>query len=252
MSEYGSVKSADTKFRINAHDYFVPAIVMVVLCILIVATFHDKEAGSHADSVADTRQADKPATDKTTVTAIQLKAPDVADVSNRTINKTATSAQLVAGDAALAVQSVDDADTTDAVVLSPAQSSIKAGINGAVAKPGKHTASTGKPATDENVSYTGDPESIGSGMHAPLADKRQVNIPMQDQGRRLYQEAMQAQKAHRMKMLEYRAEVMKRIEQDRRDLYRYRHNSALQRSEHRDRYRDRLEQARNDAEDIPI
>jgi len=250
MSEYGSVKSADTKFRINAHDYFVPAIVMVVLCILIVATFHDKEAGSHADSVADTRQADKPAADKTTVNAIQLKAPDVADVSNKTINKTATSARLIAGDVALAPQSVDDA--ADADGSSPAQTSIGAGINGAVAKPGKHSASTGKPATDENVSYTGDPESIGSGIHVPLADKHQVNIPMQDQGRRLYQEAMQAQKAHMMKMLEYRAEVMKRIEQDRRDLYRYRHNSAQQRSEYRDRYRDRREQARNGAEDSPI
>ena len=252
MSAHGSVKSADTKFRINAHDYFVPAIVTVVLCILLVATFHDKETGSHADDIADTRQADKPAADTTAVNSIQMNSVEVSDVPNKSINKTAASAQLVPGNADLAAQSVDAAGPADADVLSPAQTSTRAGTDGSVANPAKHTAPTGKPATDENVADTGAPASIGSGIHAPLADKRQVNIPMQDPGRRLYQEAMQAHKSHRMQMLEYRAEVMKRIEQDRRDLYRYRHKSALQRNEHRGRYRDRLEQARNGAEDIPI
>lgn len=252
MSEHGSVKSADKKFRIDTHDFFVPAIVMVVLCILIVATFHDKEAGSHPAVIADTGPAGKPAADKTAETAIHLQAADIADASNQTISDTATPGQLVPGDAALAAQSVDDVNTADTDVRKPTETSTEAGNESAAASPAKHTASTGKPANDENVSYTGDPASTGSEIHAPLADPRPATIPMQDQGRRLYQEAMQAQKAHVMKMLEYRAEVMKRIEQDRRDLYRNRHNSALQRSEHQDRYRDRLEQARNGAEDIPI
>ncbi|MBT8129692.1 MAG: hypothetical protein KJP10_06855, partial [Gammaproteobacteria bacterium] len=115
-----------------------------------------------------------------------------------------------------------------------------------------YTASTDKPAADQNAPDRNDPSSSGSAKQAPSADRRQITNPMQDQERRLYQEAMLAQRAHMMKMLEYRAEVMKRIEQDRRDLYRYRHNSAQQHREHRDRYRDRLEQARNGAEDIPI
>jgi hypothetical protein len=228
MSDHGSVKSADTKYRINTHDYFVPAIVMVVLCILIVATFHGKEAGNHADGVADTTQTDKPAANKTAVTAIHLKALDVADASNKAINKTATSGQLIRGDAALAAPSVNDADTTaDADVMSPAQTAIRAGNDRAVADPAIHTASTDKPAADQNAPDREDPASSGSAKQAPAADRRQVTHPMQDQGRRLHQEAMLAQRAHMMKVLEYRAEVMKRIEQDRRDLYRYRHNSAV-------------------------
>jgi hypothetical protein len=251
MSMHDSAKSADTKFKINPHDFFVPVIVMVVLCILIVSTFQDREAGSQLAGVADKEQA-VPAADTKAVTAIHPKASDVADASNKTINKTATSGQLIPGDEALAAQSPDDADTTDTDVMSPAQNSQSADIGGTVTNPAIHTASTGKPAADQNAPDRDDPASSGSATQAPAADRRQITNPMQDQGRRLHQEAMPEQRAHMMKMLEYRAEVMKRIEQDRRDLYRYRHNSAQHRREHRDRYRDRFEQARNGAEDRPI
>jgi hypothetical protein len=247
MSKHDSVKSADTKLRINPHDFFVPVIVMVVLCILVVATFHSKEPGSPFAGVADTGQTDKPAVDTTAVTAIDLKAPEVADASVETMKTTAISDQLIPHDQTAAAESADDA--ADADMMSPAQTSKIAGIDEVNSNPASSTASTNKLAADENTSYLGDTDGSGSGSHA---DKDQADTPMQDQRRRLYQDARQAQKAHRLKMLQYRAEVMKRIEQDRRDLYRHRHSTQQQHREHRDRYRDRVEQARNGAEDIPI
>ena len=251
ISKHDSAKSADTKFKINPHDFFVPVIVMVVLCILIVATFHDREAGSQLAGVADTEQV-APAADTKALTAIHSKAPEVADTSSKTMHTTSISDQSIPRDQAVAAQAADGANTADADVMSLAQNLRSAGIGGTVTNPAKHTTSTGKPTADQNAPDRDDPASSGSAKQAPAADRRQISNPMQDQERRLYQEAMLAQRAHMMKMLEYRAEVMKRIEQDRRDLYRYRHNSAQQHREHRDRYRDRFEQARNGAEDRPI
>ena len=251
MSKHDSVKSADTKFRINTHDYFVPAIVMVVLCILFVATFHEKNTSDHADGVADITQAEKPAVKKTAVTTIHANSPEVADASIKTMPVTTISEPSIPRDQDVTTQTSVSADTADADLNSPAQNSLTAGIDGTVTKPAMHTTSTGKPAADQNAPDR-DPANKESVRQAPAADRRQAAIPMQDQRRRLYQDARQAHQAHRMKMLEYRAVVEKRIEQDRRDLYRYRHNSSLQRSEDRNRHRDRLEQARNRAEDIPI
>lgn len=253
MSKHDSTNSADNKSRINPHDFFVPVIVIVVLSILIVATFHANEPGSQLASVADTEQAEA-AGDTKTVASNHAKSPEVTDASLKTMDKTASSDQSIPRDQAVAAQAVDHADTADTDVISRAQTSTTAGLDGADANTAKQAASTGKLPTDENTPDLDESASSGSGIHAASTDRRQVTNPMQDQRGRLYREAMQAQKAHRMKMLEYRAEVMKRIEQDRRDFYRHSQNSAQQRREHRDRDRDRnrLEQARNGAEDMPI
>jgi hypothetical protein len=251
MSKHDSNKSADKKSAVNLDDLFVPVIVTVVVCIVVLSAFDDKETGSQLAGVADKEQA-APATDTTAVTAIHPKAPEVADASLKTMHTTAIADQSIPRDLAAAAQAADGAGTADADVISPAQNSLTAGIDGTVANPAIHTASTGKPAADQNAPDRDDPANNGSGKQVPVADGRQMTNPIQDQRRSLYQDARQAQQAHRMKMLDYRARVMKRIEQDRRDLYRYRQNSTQQRLEHRDRYRDRLEQARNGTKDMPI
>lgn len=246
MGKHDSTKSADNKFKINPHDFFVPVIVMVVLCILIVATFHDNDPGDRLTGVADMEQA-VAATDTTAVTAIHLKTPEVAVAPLRARQTTAISNQTIPHDQAIATQAVDDAETADADLMSLAQTSTTVSIDGAVANPARNAAPSGKQATDENAPDRDRPASSGSGKQTASAHRRQVTIPMNDQRRRHYQEAREIQKAHRMKMLEYRAEVMKRIEQDRRDLYRYRHNSAQQHHEHQDRDRDKPQQAHNGA-----
>jgi hypothetical protein len=252
MSKHDSTTSANTKFSINPHDYFVPLIVIVVLCILIVATFHGYEPDRQLADVADTDQVRKPAADATAVAAIDLKVSETADASVKTMNTTATANQIIPDDQTEATETADDEDTADADLMSPAHNLTTAGIGASVANPANNTTSTDKLAADEDASPSAEPVDGKSRGHAASVDKPQDTIPRWNQRRRLHQEASQAQKVHMMKMLEYRAEVMKRIEQDRRDLYRHRHNTEQQRRQHRDRYRQRLEQARNGTGDIPI
>ena len=251
MGKHHSTTSADNKFKININNCFVPVIIMVVLCILIVATFSDKEPGSQLAGDADTQQT-SPAAYTTAVTGIHPEASEVADASLKSMHTAAIADQSMPRDQAVATQTEDDEDIADAEVMSPAQRSTTADIDGAVANLARHTAPTGKPATDQNAPDRDDPAASGSGRHLPAVDRRQVTHTRPYQRHRLYQQARQAQQAHRMKMLEYRAEVMKRIEQDRRDLYRYGHDSAQQQREHRDRYRNKLAPARIGAEDMPI
>jgi hypothetical protein len=252
MSEHDSTTSSNSKFSINPYDYFVPLIVTVVLCILVVATFHEKEPDRQLAGLADRVQALKSPSDATAATTINLRVSDVVDAPGKTVNPTATADQLTPDDQTAAARHADGADTADTDVMSPAQRQTSTSIDRAAANLARNTVSTGKPATDQYISESDDTDGTGSGSRAPSADKDQAYTPMQDQRHRHYLDAWMAQQAHRMKMLEYRAEVMKRIEQDRRDLYRYRHNTEHQRHEHRDRYRQRLEQARNGAGDIPI
>ena len=150
ISKHDSAKSADTKFKINPHDFFVPVIVMVVLCILIVSTFQDREAGSQLAGVADTEQA-APAADTKAAIAIHPKAPEVADASLKTMHTTSIANQSISRAQALAAQAADGEDTTEAEVINPAQNSQSAGISGTVTNPAIHTASTGKPVADQNA-----------------------------------------------------------------------------------------------------
>ena len=173
MGKHDSTKSADNKFKINSHDFFVPVIVMVVLCILIVATFHDKEADSQLADVADMKQA-APAADTKAVTAIHPKAPEVANASLKTMHTSAIADQSITRDQASAAQATDAAGTADADVMSPAQNSLTAGIGRTVTNPAIYTASTGKPAADQNAPDRDDRSSSGSAKQVPSADRRQT------------------------------------------------------------------------------
>jgi hypothetical protein len=73
-----------------------------------------------------------------------------------------------------------------------------------------------------------------------------------EQRHRAYEEATQARREHMIKMHEYRAAVLKRIEQDRQDMYKRRHETMQQKQRKRDAQMDRIEQIEKHSMNRPI
>ncbi len=73
-----------------------------------------------------------------------------------------------------------------------------------------------------------------------------------EERRRAYEEATQARREHMIKMHEYRAAVQKRIEQDRQDMYKRRHETRQQKQRKQDELMDRIEQIEKRSMNRPI
>ena len=241
MSERDSTPSSDNNNDSNTHEYFVPIVMLIVLSIVIVATFYDKEL----DNLFASNQAGDD-------TMAILKQPAVKP-------KTLDASDIAAGPTATAEKSNDDtaapvvvAHASDPADTIPPPSSLTAYNNDAGSDKTRIVHSTNEQAAYTDINDPFLPADTPTTRHASSAGHRQAYNQMMDERRRLYEDAIQSRRAHMVKMREYRTEVMKRIEQDRKDLYNFRKNSGQQKWNRPYQLRYRPEQTRTESVKIPI
>ena len=213
----GSHKTSD-KSNQTAHSYFIPVVILIVLCVTIVSTFYSKEFNNLIAGAASPDQADELASEVTKHSQAKTQAIDEAEedgaISNT--NTDATPVTEATLEAATIVVETAEADSTSTTADTPASETTAEQIQ-----------------TDELNSLVSmkDEASYSDRKNPapyPYAAPMNYGMPQQQQGsynemmeqrRSLYEEAMQARREHRMKMREYRAEVNRRIEQDRLDMH---------------------------------
>jgi hypothetical protein len=197
----------------TAHAYFIPVVMLTVLCVIIVSTFYSKEFNTLIAGATSPDQADEPASEATQHSLAKMQAIDEAEhkAKSKTNSETASATEAsqeattavvetAVADSALTTADTPSADTTAERILPDELKSLV--------------------SMKDEASYS-DRKYRNPTYYAPPMSYRipqRTNNEMMEQRRSLYEEAMQERREHRIKMREYRAEVDKRIAQDRQDM----------------------------------
>ena len=201
----------------TTHSYFIPAVMLIVLCVIIVSTFYSKEFNNLIAGATPPDQADELASEVTQHSLAGTQAIDKPeDMAKSNTNTETAPVTEVSHEAATTVveTAVPDSTLTIAVIASSetaAEQALTPELNSLA-------------SMEDEASYSDrknrDPYPYAPSMSYGMPQQQQkTNNELMEQRRRLYEEAMQERRDHRMKMREYRAEVLKRIEQDRLDMY---------------------------------
>jgi recombination DNA repair RAD52 pathway protein len=212
----GTHKTSDHSSE-TAHSYFIPVVILIVLCVTIVSTFYSKEFNNLIAGVAPPDQADELDSEVTqhplAKTQAIDEAEDMAKLNTNTESAPVTEASLEAATAAVETTVADSTLTTADTPTSEttAEQVLTDELNSLVSMKDKASYSDRK---------NSDPYPYTPPMNYGIPQQHQDTYnEMMEQRRSLYEEAIQERREHRMKMREYRAEVNRRIEQDRLDMH---------------------------------
>jgi hypothetical protein len=190
--------------------------MVIVLCVIIVSTFYSKEFNDLIAGATPPDQTDEPASEATQHSPAGTQAIDQAEDNAKSNTNTVAAAvteashqlatgavETTAADSTLTTADTPTSETTDEPVLTDELNSLV--------------------SMQDEASYS----DRNNRDHYPYAPPASYATPQQhrsynemmEQRRGLYEQAMQERREHRIKMREYRAEVNKRIEQDRLDLH---------------------------------
>jgi len=209
--------SATKNSNESTHSYFIPVVLLIVLCVIIVSTFYSEEFNNLIAGATSHDQADEPVSYVTEQTLASSKAIDKPeDNAKSNINTVTASVTEVPQEAANAVieTTVPDSTFTTAATAS-SDTAVKQALN---------PESENLVSMEDEVSYPDrkihDPYPYAPPTSYGLPRQQQTAYnEMMEQRRRSHEEAMQARREHMIRMHEYRAAVLKRIEQDRLDMY---------------------------------
>ena len=214
----GTYKTSDNSSE-TTHGYFIPVVMLIVLCVIIVSTFYSKEFNDLVAGATPPDQADELASEVTqhspagTQAIDQVEDKGKSNTNTETAPVTEASHQVATGipetavaDSTLTTANTPTSETTDEPVLTDKFKSLVSM---------QDEASYSERNNRAHYPYPYAPP-MSYGM--PQQHQRSYNEIM-EQRRGLYEEAMQERREHRIKMREYRAEVKKRIEQDRLDMH---------------------------------
>lgn len=195
------------------HRYFVPVVIMIVLGVIIVSTFYSKEfnnliAGS-ASPEPDAGHA-KAEQNKSARTA----ASEASEVTRETSQiSVAENAVMQATTIPAATSSIEPAAAS---APSTESRTAEAGND-----PASYTPAQNRSALPDGPKSPYDsPERLSAGYYQMLERRH-----------RSREQAMQARRAHKIRMHEYRTVVRERIKQDRLD--RYKHSYQSDQDSHR-------------------
>jgi hypothetical protein len=200
----------------TTQQYFIPVVVLIVLSIIVVSTFYSKEfnhliagaahhdqAGGFASEVAENSR-----TSSKVLVEPEAKVqsnPNAEAASVTEVPQEAATAEIetTVHDSGLTTADTSPSDTA-AIQTSTPESNSLVSINGELSYP----------ATNSH-----DPLPYAPPTNYGMPRQRQAYNEKMEQWRRSPEEAMRARREHMMKIHEYRAAVLKRIEQDRLDMY---------------------------------
>ena len=232
----------------NTHGYFIPLIMGIVLGIIIVATFYSKEFDNLVTGVASTDQAGE----------LNSEANGKLQASPASIDASADTADSgeIAGAAVIAKASNEF--TTRAEPAGAGSTSATPATSSAITVAGNNVNPQPYIVASQEYQVPVTSRQDNSAPYAPpmpygIPERRQqgYNDTMEER-HRAYEEAAQARREHMIKMHEYRAAVQKRIEQDRQDMYKRRHETEQQKQRKRDELMDRIEQIEKHSMNRPI
>ena len=233
----------------NTHGYFIPLVMVIVLGVIIVATFYSKEFNNLVSDVASTDQADELNSDTNGKPLASLASLDAS---------TDTADSSVATEAAVVANASNEVTTRVIEPVVSGSASTTQATSSAVAVAGNNV--NLQPYKVASQEYQA-PFTARQDNHAPYTPPMPYGIPERlqqdhsgamEERRRAYENATQARREHMVKMHEYRAAVHKRIKQDRQDMYKRRHETEQQRQRKRDELMDRIEQAEKRSMNRPI
>ena len=233
----------------NTYGYFIPLVMGIVLGVIIVATFYSKEFNDLITSVASTDQADEISSDAHGKLVASSTSIDTSDdtADSSVISKVAAVAKASNEVTTRVIEPAGDGST-----------STTPGTSSAVAIAGNNV--NHQPYIVASQEYQA-PFSTRQDNYAPYAPPMPYGIPerlqqehsnIMEERRRAYEEATQARREYVVKMHEYRVAVQKRIEQDRQDMYKHRHETRQQKQRKQDELMDSIEQTEQRSMNRPI
>ena len=198
----------------GSHGYFVPLLLVIVLGIVFVAGFED-ELKNMAAMVQLAGSGDEPrpvlAAKPAEITDSGIPAvstaanpPVIATTPGGAATVETASATTVETDPLPTPLQGEASDTTIASTLSPATD---------------NTASQHAQASNA-VSHNRPAQISATAQSTTAVDHYTGYRDMRQQQQKAYEDTLQARRTYRQKMREYRIAVLKRIEQDRRDMHR--------------------------------
>ena len=201
----------------TTHSYFIPVVMLIVLCVIIVSTFYSKEFNNLIAGAKSPDQADELASDVTEQTQTSSKTidkpEDDAKSNMNTETASVTGAPREATTAVIETTAPESTFTTADTAPSDttATQALTSEINSLVSMKDE----VSSPYRKNHAPYPYEPPT----SHGMTQHHQRAYNEMRGQRRRSHEEAMQAHREHMIKMHEYRAAVLKRIEQDRLDMY---------------------------------
>ncbi|MGD8582655.1 MAG: hypothetical protein PVF06_08450, partial [Gammaproteobacteria bacterium] len=227
----------------NTHDYFIPAVIVLVLGVIIIATFYSKEFNNLMAGIVSSDEAEQltsngqeqfntksnaiQKTKNTGATSMTAEpAENTANVSTST--RSTTSSSRPTGTAGSALAAEKEAPTPpDTLASIQSQPAYPAYMNNYAAP---------LPYAPPPATYT-------------LPGEWNAYNELMMQRRRQYE---QAQHEHLQRIHEYQAALMKRIEQDREDMLRHMQELAQESQRRRDAFIHRLNHFEKTSIDRPI
>ena len=230
----------------STHGYFIPVVLVLVLGVIIIATFYSKEFNSLVASMI-------PADEGAQLTAsvkekFYAKSNMVQDSENTT---TITGTEKSSETSAYTVNVSDSAQSaTTSSGSAGTAATEQVTEDDSPAAPDRLAAIQNQPTYPVYMNRYPNPLPYAppSAAYAMPGEWNAYNELM-EQRRQAYEEV---QREHQKRMLEYRAAVMKRIEQDRQEMLRHMQELAQQSQRRRDEYMNRLEQFEKTSMDHPI
>jgi len=220
-----------------------------VLGVIIVATFYSKEFNNLITGVTSTDQADELSSD---ANGKLLASSASIDTSADTADSSVISeAAVVTSTPYEVATNIIDPAVSASTSTAPGTSSAKTVTDIYVHSQPYIVASQEYqvPFSARQDNYAPYAPPIPYGMPDRL--QQDYNDTMEER-RRAYEEATQARREYVMKMHEYRAAVQKRIEQDRQDMYKHRHETRQQKQRKQDELMDSIEQTEKRSMNRPI
>ena len=200
----------------HTHGYFVPVVMMIVLGIIVVATFYSTEFNSLIAGVASPdRDNDRTKAEQRLIARMATEGESEDAAESSAITETAVANSASSED----VTKISGTAAPDSTLTTPDTSLFEPASADASSAEFRTAAAQDKP-----VSYTGK-QLRGASPYAPPMpydmpeNYRQYYNEIMELRRRTHAQAMQARRAHMKKMHEYRTVVRKRIKQDRLDRY---------------------------------
>jgi hypothetical protein len=218
----------------NTYSYFIPAVMLIVLGVIVVATFYSKEFNGLVASV---------------IPAFQQEQFS-ADAKDRNVSIRESETTGTTGITASAENAVTAADSAEFATASNATGSVQVPETTSPASQRNLVSMQNRPAYPAHMNYAS-PYTRPPAPHAMQGEWNAYN-EMMEQRRRAYDEAMQARQQHLKRMHEYQAAVMNRITQDREEMYRHMQQLAQESQKKRDQFMRRIEPAAKQASDRPI
>ena len=233
----------------NAHGYFIPLVMGIVIGIIIVSTFYNTEFNNLITGVASTDHANELSADANEkLAASSVSIDDSADRADQSVTSEVEFLADATKEVTTRVNESAGAGSTSTTPATPSAVTI-AGNN---VNP--------QPYIIASQEYQA-PFSVRQDNYAPYAPPMPYGTPERlqqehgytvEQRRRAHEEANLARREHMMKMHEYKAAVQKRIEQDRRDMYKHKHETRQQKQKTQDELMDSIEQIEKRSMNRPI